>query len=88
MKTECLSASLTDSMHRGLRRIEKEYIGCVAKTGDCRNKQKEKTIDFLREEGNRGKFAASKEKINFQGQRTKYKGQRRTEISLYNPLNP
>ena len=44
-------------------------------------------IDFLREDGNRGKFAVSK-KINVQGQRTKYKGQRRTEISLYHPLNP
>ena len=74
-------------MHRGMRRIEKEWLGCVAKTEDCRNKQKEKMIDFLREDGNRGKFAVSK-KINVQGQRTKYKGQRRTEISLYNPLNP
>ena len=44
-------------------------------------------IDFLREDGIWGKFAVSK-KINVQGQRTKYQGQHRTEISLYNPLNP
>ena len=75
MKTEYLSASFTDFMHRGLRRIEKECMGCVAKTEDCRNKQKEKMVDFLREDGNRGKFAVSKKNKR---SRTKDKIQRTT----------
>ena len=75
MKSRYLSASLTDSMHRGLRRIEKECMGCVAKNGDCRNKQEEKMIDFLREDGNRGKFAVSKKNKR---SRTKDKIQRTT----------